>query len=510
MSKFSKKILLKSNSMGMLKKGDNIYDRITSYMSEKKINANPVLASALIREKKIPYNFLSLKTTKTFDLQGLKDEKKIKFVDGINKFKKIYFDYFKNFRYSMEEITALIKENNNFIKKYREIEEKSADKNRSKFDDIKRIYDKNNYNLPKIDGNKNLFGGSLLLSDNENDLKKYIIYGVGSETSNQKSIQYLNKVNNDINERTNEELEDLKLQKKLMSKKERENFRRRLGGIVPSTVLAYYKILNQQKKEIIECKKDIKKLKSTINSIPEIDYFFEVDNKLYLDSLKFFDSRKSSANFSTGVYMDKTTRNDHSISTFCSKKELGGTNPPKMKIISRITYNKDSKKINNKRVSFNPNITSEISSPNPNISSSKDVKKTENQIFGYAFKKRQNVVKVNSDMLNKRKLLESIYNKISVSTDNIKNNKSIQKYLSLKKCSDLPKITPYNISHNVNSIREFLSDGKMMKKAIYLRRNMDYNESNIDKISQKENTTIKSINDLEEKIIKVFSGFKSN
>ena len=31
-----------------------------------------------------------------------------------------------------------------------------------------------------IEGNKNLLGGSLFLSNNETDLKKYIIYGVGS------------------------------------------------------------------------------------------------------------------------------------------------------------------------------------------------------------------------------------------------------------------------------------------------------------------------------------------
>ena len=50
-------------------------------------------------------------------------------------------------------------------------------------------------------------------------------------------------------------------------------------------------------KEILDYKNDIK---NTIDAIPEIYYFFDADNKKYLDSLKFFDSRKSSANFSTG------------------------------------------------------------------------------------------------------------------------------------------------------------------------------------------------------------------
>ena len=67
--------------------------------------------------------------------------------------------------------------------------------------------------------------------------------------------------------------------------------------MVPSPIYAYYKISNDNMKEILDYKNDIK---NTIDAIPEIYYFFDADNKKYLDSLKFFDSRKSSANFSTG------------------------------------------------------------------------------------------------------------------------------------------------------------------------------------------------------------------
>ena len=77
--------------------------------------------------------------------------------------------------------------------------------------------------------------------------------------------------------------------------------------MVPSPIYAYYKISNDNIKEILDYKNDIKNLKNTIDAILEIDYFFDADNKKYLDSLKFFDSRKSSANFSTGANFDRTS-----------------------------------------------------------------------------------------------------------------------------------------------------------------------------------------------------------
>ena len=127
------------------------------------------------------------------------------------------------------------------------------------------------------------------------------MYGVGSQNSNQKSISYLNKVNEDINEKTQR-------RKRTKIPTVLKNILSRRGGVVvPSPLYAYYKISNDNIKEILDYKNDIKNLKKTIDAIPEIDYFFDADNKKYLDSLKFFDSRKSSANFSTGANLDRTS-----------------------------------------------------------------------------------------------------------------------------------------------------------------------------------------------------------
>jgi len=294
MSLIPRKTLIKSNSDYSIKINETIYDRIRSYMTLREINENPVLASALTQDKKFTLNLLTPNKSKIVPIRGIKNEKKQKLMERLNSFRKSYFDYFKNYKYSMEEMSNLSKENSFFMKRYHELEEKSGIKKESKFEEIKKEYEKKNYNLPTIEGNKNLFGGSLLLSNNETDLKKYIMYGVGSQNSNQKSISYLNKVNEDINEKTQRK-------KRTKIPTVLKNILSRRGGVVvPSPLYAYYKISNDNIKEILDYKNDIKNLKKTIHAIPEIDYFFDADNKKYLDSLKFFDSRKSSANFSTG------------------------------------------------------------------------------------------------------------------------------------------------------------------------------------------------------------------
>ena len=172
------------------------------------------------------------------------------------------------------------------------------------------------------------------------------MYGVGSRNSNQKSISYLNKVNEDINEKAQREGKKTKLPMGPV-----KNFTTRRGGVVvPSPLYAYYKISNDNIKEIVDYQNEINMFKNLIDSMPEVDYFFDTDNKKYLDSLKFFDSRKSSANFSTGANLDRTSANINS--SFCSRKDFNGSNSSSLRNITRITYNGELKdKTRNYRVS---------------------------------------------------------------------------------------------------------------------------------------------------------------
>ena len=498
-----KKVLRKSNSESTLKRYDTIYDKIRSYMTFREINENPVIASALTQDKKITFNLLTPNKSKAIPINGLKNEKKRRLVDRINSFRKSYFNYFKNYKYSMDEITNLQKENSLFIKKYHQLEEKSPTRNQDKFEEIKKAYEKKNYNLPTIEGNKNLFGGSLLLSNNETDLKKYIMYGVGSQNSNQKSISYLNKVNEDINEKTQR-------RKRTKIPTVLKNILSRRGGVVvPSPLYAYYKISNDNIKEILDYKNDIKNLKKTMDAIPEIDYFFDADNKKYLDSLKFFDSRKSSANFSTGANLDRTSANINS--SFCSRKDFNGTNSPILRNITRITYNGDSNdRTRNKRVSFNQNTMGsflEKQKNNKNQNKSNEIPTMTHVIKKPKKKKRLSVVK---SVKNHKKLLEPLYRQVSTSFDIAPFHKKIENYLKLRKYEILPKISPYYICNNVENIRDQICKDKTMRKVIELRKNLGDNQENIDNMNRNEDLAGRSMNEMEDKMIKIFSGFKDN
>ena len=499
-----KRVLSKSNSESSLRSTSTIYNKIRSYMTNKEINSNPVISSALNTDKKITFSLLTPSKSKIISIKGLKNEKKQHLVDRINTFRKVYYNYYKNYKYSLDEMNALSKENSLFIRQYHKIEEKT-DVKQDKFEEIKKEYKKKNYNLPDIEGNKNLFGGSLLLSNNDTDMKKYIIYGLGTEKSNQKSISYLNKVNKGINDEMEKEKKKTKLH--LGYAKMKPTFRR--GGVdVPSPFYAFYKISNDNLKEIMDYKNDINNIKSTIDSIPEIDFFFDADNKNYLNSLKFFDSRKSSANFSTGANLDRMS--GHNNSSFCSKREFNASNISSIPDITRITYNDDKRDIN-KNVSFNPNTM--ISFLDQQKNKGKQISRNEIPTLTHLNKKskkkkRFSVIKGNKK--DQKKPLEKLYKEISTSHDTIKQNKKIEKYLTLRKYEILPKLSPYNLCNNLENIREQICKGKTMKKVIELRRYMGDTNESISQMYGNELKTVKNMNEIEDKMIKLFSGFKSS
>ena len=505
MSFIPRRILQKSNSEYSMKVNETIYDKIRSYMTLREINENPVLASALTQDKKIIFNLLTPNKSKIASIKGIKNEKKLKLIERINSFRKSYFNYFKNYKYSMDEMTNLSKENSFFMKRYHELEEKMGIKKADKFEEIKKAYEKKNYNLPTIEGNKNLFGGSLLLSNNETDLKKYIMYGVGSENSNLKSISYLNKVNQDINDKVYKEGRKKNLPIGII----KHTINRRGGVMVPSPLYAYYKISNDNIKEILDYQNEIKNVKNTIDAIPEIDYFFDVDNKRYLDSLKFFDSRKSSANYSTGVNLDKSIGNINS--SFSSKREFNGSGSSSLHNISRITYNEDSqrKTRNNKNVRFNPNTMSPFLDKQK--VNNKQMPKNEVPTMTHVIKKPKKKKKytVSKSFKNYRKALENLYRNVTTSFDATSYNKKIEKYLKNRKYDILPKLAPSNICHNVENIRDLICKGKTIKKVIDLRKNMGESQENIEQMNRNEVKAMKSMNEIEDKMIKVYSGFKS-
>ena len=499
-----KKILVKNSSEISMKRNENIYDKIRSYMSLRKINENPILAQALTQDKRIMISLLTPKNSKVIPIKGLKSDKKRNLFENINTFRKSYFKYFKNYNNSMDQITNISKDNAYFIKKYHEIEGKTGLKKQDKFEEIKKAYEKKNYNLPTIEGNKNLFGGSLLLSNNETDLKKYIMYGVGSQNSNFKSISYLNKVNQDINEKTQREGKKSKLPIGIV----KANMTKEEGVFVPSPLNANYKISNYKIKEFLDYQNEINNVKNTIDAIPEMDYFFGTDNKTYLDSLKLFDSRKSSANYSTGVNMDRISANINS--SFSSRKELNGSNTSTLRNISRVTYNGEFKdNSRNKRASFNPNTMTSFLEKQK--TKNNEIKSNEIPTMTHIIKKTKKKKKITfvKSVKYRKKMLEKLYNQVSSSFDITPYDKKIEKYLKLSKYDILPKLAPYYICHNVEYMRDLICKGKTMRKIIDLRNDLGDNKEKIDQMNKNEIIAKKNMNEMEDKMIKVYSGFKN-
>lgn len=110
---------------------------------------------------------------------------------------------------------------------------------------------------------------------------------------------------------------------------------------------------------------------------------------------------------------------------------------------------------------------------------------------------------------NPKEVLENLYNQVTTSFDGTSYNKGMERYLRFRKYEILPKIEPYNICHNIENIRDQICKGKTMKKVIDLRKNFGDNQENIDQMNKNELMTAKSMNEMEDKMIKVFSGYKN-
>ena len=103
-----------------------------------------------------------------------------------------------------------------------------------------------------------------------------------------------------------------------------------------------------------------------------------------------------------------------------------------------------------------------------------------------------------------------MYKQISTSFDTIPFHKKIEKYLKFRKYEILPKLSPYNICNNIEKIRNHISKDKTLRKVIDLRQNLGDNLSNIEQMNRNELNTIRSMDGIEDKMIKVYSGFYSN
>lgn len=509
---------------------------IESYVSLSEIKTHPEISSALKNDRKIRFGLLSPMKPKLTDLKGITNENKQKLINRINSFRKIYFDNCRSQGFSLKEIRALKRENNLFSNNYKKVKEN--DKKKQFFADIKETYEKNNYYVPPLVGNnKNLFNGSILLA-NDNELQNFILYDFGSEKSNKKSLSFLNKIQNEINKKKN-----LKEGKTIF--------------VTSNTPLKdhnarYDKIIRDKIKEIKKSKSEIKKTRNTIDLIDDIDFFFNSDNRQYLNKLKYEYSRESSAKISTRVnsamglfeniqfinnlykYQNhNTVKNDSinnnnnihiNINTSIDNLNLNSLNTENTNITNNINNNTETTifPLKNEKGGSNSSDFRNIErvSINNNSNITEEVKKRVNRksIRGNSFiisgREKSKKIKIQTKKLNKELLkstLEKLYEKMTKTNNNNKNgfkfNNQIKKYIISKKGSlsyeGKKYINPFNISNNIENVRQKLSNNIYIKNDIYLRRIGANSLDNINKLNKRNEKIQQNMNNIEDKMIKI-------
>ena len=179
-------------------------DIIKAHMTLDEIHRNPTLSSALLDNKSLRFSLLTHNGYK-INPTLIKSEKKQRLINSINTFRKIYGDYNRKVKFSTKEISNMAKQSNEFVNNYKNVMKKTGMAKKNLFLDVKAEYDKQNYNLPDLYDGKNIFKSSLLLSNNDKEIKNYIIYGFGNKSSNERTIAYLKKMDEGLDKEEDEE-----------------------------------------------------------------------------------------------------------------------------------------------------------------------------------------------------------------------------------------------------------------------------------------------------------------
>ena len=455
------------------------------YLTIEDIKRHPEITPAIKGDKKVRLDILTNQKPKVVNMKGVYNQNRIKFVSRLNSFHKLFFDNFKNNMSSKEEIDSLNQENKIFSKNYKHSNNNYV---KDKFKDIKSEYEKRNYYVSPIEGSKNIFNGNILLSNRE-ELKNYILYDLGTSLGNCKSLSFLHKINKNLGDKTSErELKTINMKLDLLT-------------------LGTDKLDKDNKMTIQKTQDDINNVKETINGMDDINYFFDIDNKQYLDNLKN-DSRGSSAKISTRVnsalnlFENVKYPNNNNINypREINLSKLKSLNLKEINNINNInnisTNNNNNKKLIKKPSRMNYiNRTRNIKLSNllteNNNSNNKDIKHNK-----YYIKTSEN-----NDL--KKSNLELLYDRISKKDDLLNYQKEIKRYLSNKKYDISIKMNPSSVCNNFENCREKIYQSECLKDDMQLRKQLGRNELNNQRINT-DNKIKNKINNIEDKLIKLF------
>jgi hypothetical protein len=443
----------------------SLKDIFRSYLTIEELRRHPEITPAVKGDKKLTLDILSKKKPKIIKSKGIRNERKIKFASYLNSFHKIFFDYYKDQRKSNDIIYSLSQENKQFIKKYKKtnLNKKSY---KEKFNDIKLGYQKMNYYVPSLEDKKNLFNGNILLSNNQ-ELKDYISNDLGNHLSNSKSLSFLHKINLKLGDKTSE--------KKL----------EQINRHIDMALINKDKIEKDKLKEIKKDQIDIDNIRGTINSIDDIDYFFDTNNKQYLEILRSQESVENS--------LKLTTRVNSANNCFENVKVQNNLNTiENVKLSDRQLMNKQ-KSTND----FNKNFNIKQLGVKLNRINSVCEEKMSN-IYLEKYNKMDVIQDVNKSPL------EKLYDEISTKKNVMSYQPKIKEYLQSKNYDLSHKINISSVCNNLEKARLKINDSKNLIKDMQLRKQLSSVASNIDKIKNKDVNMKIKMNNVEDKIIKLF------
>ena len=433
-----------------------------TYISVDELKRHPELYPSLKREKKLRLGVLSEKKPKIINIHGLQSETKSKFASKLNSFYKVFFDYYKRQKNSSENTNALNQENKDFLKKYKASNKtREINNNKNKFNELKEEYEKKDYYVPSLNSTKNLFNGNILLSNN-NELKNYILYDLGTSISNDKSISFLHKINKKLGDKTSD-----KALKEIYGRLDMEKYNKD-------------KIENDDNIDIINTQNDIKNVKSTINSIDDIDHFFKLENKKYLITLqeKKTDNTINSdilpLRYNSAFKPSENEKNKNQILLILDKNQKRASKEFLMK--NKMKFNKNKKE----KLKINLN----------NI---------DNKLNKFMKKETKTI-----DYNTSNSPLEYLYDKMSTKEDLLIYQPEIKNYLENKKYDISVKLNPSNICNNFEKTREKICTSEFLKNNMQLRKQLGNIESKVEEINNNDIKAINNMNNIEDKMIKLF------
>jgi hypothetical protein len=244
------------------------------------------------------------------------------------------------------------------------------------------------------------------------------------------------------------------------------------------------KIERDKENDILGNQNDIFTLQQTIDSIDDIEHFFKLGNKHYLNHIKYNDNnsnnyndRKSSAKISTR-YNSANIKNENEKSSNNASKNFKKQISKKASA-NPLKENKDKIKKDKLGLSIN-NIDNKFNK----------YLKEQTKTFG------------NNNTLNSP--LENLYEKMYKKEDLLIYQPEIKDYLENKKYDVSVKLNPSIICNNFEKTREKICTSEFLKNNMQLRKQIGNVESKVEEINDNDIKVMNKMNNIEDKMIKLF------